>query len=1219
MSSKKRYIPIIALGALLLSLLAILPVAAAGEVTFIDPGDVNDDNSGTLKDSTPDDQTSARQGGQVGVLYEDDDLSRPIRRVLVLAWDADEAGSGEARPDVVAHSNVLKNMSLGDLTGTTDSGILEPGDYVYVGGQPDLTDTTYLPTVRKVDSVVRTADTIDEDALAAQRYDVTIEDAFQTDRTGVQVWRIKNAVTSMDAFEENYKDISAAPIFTATLNQARIEVGTPIVASSVGADGSTAAAASRLKGTLDTRLNSDDVLIAQRGGGSVVIAPAEIDEVRDTGRINLSDSTPADAANFTTNLTANPFMLVYWAATRNETGSDLTIQTQTVQPQPFTLRESTDGSGNFAAVVDLVPSTVTVPWSALGSVTAADPNADPPTAQMPAEGESVTLSGTHAGKEDLMVKFPRGWESGVTGTVLVETVPDFTQGRTGEDDQYVPRLPVNERDTVTVNHPDGSQSLSVESTNPVFSNFSPAHNSTGDDSRPTVTVQVTDGDSGLKESNVGVVFAIRPAGSSITRVVEKIGQNADSEAVSGGFEVSARLSSTEELNGDGEILWWAYAKDNAGNVGYSDRLATKSNGDEDPCTATSKDELETDARTDSPACDPHVIKVDGTDPKIHHAETGRWWDTSLSTGDSDDKTEYRTSKANRSTVLLIFNEGLDPATVQASDFEVNDSPPSSADVYNVKVRDDNVIEDDEDTGIDESSGDGNADYYDADAIPQFVGQDKGYVFLTLGNELTPNARPKVEMVGEVSDLAGNRQTAQQRDPDATDRIGPKLSVTIAEGDRPVTSKDVTITVTADENIGTPAVSFYKVNSTSVEDGDPVQLIGSENTASATFVSAREYTAKLTAPTDGLYTVYVSASDSSGNNEGVIGDKTRPVDVDGETTAILFERDKKISAPDFDPSKDGVNNSFETDDANGFIRIDYSAEANEYYQPPSGARVCSEQYVNGNCTDADLGMDDIQEPNTATVTGDDLDTHGRLTVVSATLDGTDISGDLNPNTDSNVFQYHLNNMAVGEYDLEMVVRDEAGNQNAAAHKGTIKIIERKPYKLTLNPGWNLVSLPGQPADTDINAVIPANHPIDAVRGYDPMVPGAWLIAEEGGDGAFSGTLETIEAGIAYWIKTTSFESLEVDIPKPTPGSLTLLPTIQISQGWNLVPVLDVDGDFELDAQSATDNYFSGLTTGSVAAIYTYNTITNSWMSVAETGVSLGKGYWVYATKPGVIVP
>ena len=54
-------------------------------------------------------------------------------------------------------------------------------------------------------------------------------------------------------------------------------------------------------------------------------------------------------------------------------------------------------------------------------------------------------------------------------------------------------------------------------------------------------------------------------------------------------------------------------------------------------------------------------------------------------------------------------------------------------------------------------------------------------------------------------------------------------------------------------------------------------------------------------------------------------------------------------------------------------------------------------------------------------------------------------------------------------------------------------------------------------------------------------------------------------------------------------------------------------------TADDNYFGGLSDGSVTGIYTFNTITNSWMSVAAKDVQIGKGYWVYATKAGVIVP
>lgn len=1242
MNSKKRYIPIIALGALLLSLLAILPLAGVGEVRFIDPDDINSNNTGRLIDTTPEDQESTRQGGQVGILYEDDDLNRPVRRALVFPWDGHLAvGGGQTDfrgtelADVVAHSNMLKNVQLRDYDGdTADDQLLSAGDYVYVGNADPGITATDLRTVRKVTSVTRTEATRTQTDLHAQRYDITLDAAFPTKNDNQNVWRIKNSLTSIEEFRDNYRFISAAAVTTVSGDQIRLSA--PVVPSGVGNFDGGVTAAKRLGGETDTRLSTDDVIVGIKDGTVNVDPPGSDPAVAlVAGDESQIDRVSSDRIEMNGDFdgTGNVYV-VYWAAERNSTGGDITVQSQaSTQPQGFTLQETAEDSDEFSGKIDLIPASVSVPWSEFanpytrsGAGTESDPYVWTRTT---AVGATVTLTTMRAGKSALKVKYPSGWNltrnddgdqvpaARPSGSVTVRTVPDFSQRDSGTG-QLIPRLPVNETDTVTVNYPDGSGALRVETAKPVFSNFAPAHNSVGDDSRPTVSAQVTDSDSGLEEKEVGVIFMTKVGANQANyptagdRGVKIAPNDADADEIAGGFEVEARLDSNEALSGDGEIWWWVKATDKAGNVAYSDRQPNTSAGVADPCAATTEAELLTDAQSDSVGCDPYVIKVDGTKPKMAHAETGRWWDASLSTGDSDDKTEYRRNKARRDSILVIFNEHLDPASVQASDFEVNDATPSSADVHNVKVRDDNIVDDDTETeDIDESSGDGNSELYVANEIPQFVGNDRGYVFLTLSQDMTPNAQPKVEMVDKVSDLAGNQQSTLQRDAQANDRIAPTLTVTIEEGVRPVTNKSVTVRITSDENIGEPDVFYYKVDKTSPVDnpdttgtdestGASETTITGEQAASANFVSAKEHTATLTPSSDGLYTVYVTAVDSAGNNLGVTGDKTVPIDLDSDTKAILFERDKAIASPDFDPDKDGVNTTFETDDPSGFIRIDYSKEASEY-------------------SSTTVAVDTTTTPHTPGRSGDDLDTHGRLTIVSATFDGEDISGDLNANTDGNIFQYHLDGAAVGEYDLEVTVSDEAGNRNAAPHKGTIKVIERKPYKLTLNPGWNLVSLPGSPADTDINEVIPADHPIEAVRGYDPMVPGAWLIAEEGGDGTFTGTLETIEAGTAYWIKTGSFEALEVNIPKPTPGSLSLLPTIQISQGWNLVPILDVDGDFTLADQTANDNYFSGLTAGSIAAIYTYNTVTNSWMSVSETGVELGRGYWVYATKPGVIVP
>ena len=131
-------------------------------------------------------------------------------------------------------------------------------------------------------------------------------------------------------------------------------------------------------------------------------------------------------------------------------------------------------------------------------------------------------------------------------------------------------------------------------------------------------------------------------------------------------------------------------------------------------------------------------------------------------------------------------------------------------------------------------------------------------------------------------------------------------------------------------------------------------------------------------------------------------------------------------------------------------------------------------------------------------------------------------------------------------------------------------------------------------------------------------GVWLSAVRGADGLFAGTLKNVTSARGYWMRTDSFKSLSVDIPKPSPGDRRVLPTIELSAGWNLVPILDTDGDFLLDDDDKLPvaTYFSGLDDADLR-VYTFNTIANRWVGADD--VQLGKGYWAYVSKAGVIVP
>ena len=1062
MNSKTRFIPLVIIGAILLSLLAIVPAFGADEVGFIDPDDINP--NGTLSDSTPDDQGWARQGGNIGLMLSDDGLDVPIKRVLIPSIDARMVGSG----DVNAHSNMI--------TGTSVSG-LDADDYILIG----------MNTVRKVSNV------------SADNNTITVDKAFGYGMSGAAIYRIHDSVTNLQPWDDNYAGYAMAEMigsgqasYRASANASRYNAQHAIIDSDVGKGGTTPL--DRISGSPTGTVNPGDVLVVKVSSNN---RPTSIDVDDVSGdRLEMEDVPGATDANPLGLAQGDSAYLVYWAAERNETGSVVTVRSQAHQdPVTAVLTETTPTSGEFVLEIMTV-----MPQDADGN----------------------------------------------------EVMPDFSAS--------VPTLPVNPRDVVTLSGDESTGTLTVETTKPVFSGFTPAHNTSGRDDRPQVSAQVTDGDSGLDEdgNNIYVLFLIKEGNSSRT-VMKSPKSDGEVDDVAGGFEIKQRITGNDAPGGDATIEWWVKAMDEAGNVGYSDRQASV-DGEENPCMASADTAITALAGA---GCQPFKIIVDGTDPSLLRAETGRNWNNSLDTGDSNDKTEYRVTKADSTSVLVVFDEALDDNSVTAADFEVDGATPDDAEVHNVKVRDDS------------EDGDGNSSIAGQDV--QDVGESRGYVFLTV-SAMDPDSQPKVELVGEITDVAGNKK-GTGKDNEADDRVAPSLTVSVMEGDRAVTKDKVTLSITSDENISAPSVTYFMVNSS-----DDEQMLGTEKRATPVFKSATEYEVTIDAAEDGLYTVRVTAHDNSGGNMGSKGDASAPVDVDGETSAILFERDTNISAPDVDPDKAGVQDEFSIDDPNAFIRIDFSGEGSEY--------------------DASEG-------------GDDLDTHGMVTIVSASLGGEDIADRLQSNEAGNVFLFHASGLDLGDHDLDVVAMDEAGNKNSSAFEATITITERDPYTLKLNPGWNLVSIPGEPMDSDINTVIPADHPATTVLTYDPSVPGGWLTALRGADGSFTGTLTNITAGRAYWIQTPSFEGVKVDIPKQAVGP-QILPTISIAQGWNLIPILDVDGDFELsDAEGY--NYFSGLSEGSVTGIYTFNTITNSWSSVAEADVEIGKGYWIYATDAGVIVP
>jgi len=439
------------------------------------------------------------------------------------------------------------------------------------------------------------------------------------------------------------------------------------------------------------------------------------------------------------------------------------------------------------------------------------------------------------------------------------------------------------------------------------------------------------------------------------------------------------------------------------------------------------------------------------------------------------------------------------------------------------------------------------------------------VFLTVDTSLASNAKPGVALVGEIQDKALNAVSTIAA-ATAVDGIATGLSVSVEALDK----AGVSIDVTADEPLLTaPTIT---VNGSATDVGS-VSVIG-------TNAFRADYT-----PTagSGIYNVQVSVSDTAGNIQTA---GTATSDADG---AILFQIDGSIPDPATVPA-DGASIS----DTSPFIEITWADEATEYGIAAAASSTS------------------VQAPLASGAV--DMDTYANVTLTKLTLDGVDILGTENKEGDS-TWVIATDDLALEEHELIFSGVDEAGNEKADV---TVKftVVERAAFEISLSTGWNLISFPGAPKTPAINDVISAAHPIDTVLTYDPRSASGWQIARRGDDGLFSG-IDNLSQGLAYWVRTTRFESLDVDIDPIGGGTSDHLPTISLATGWNLVPVIDVK-DGGSDSQTITvADYFK---TVSPERVYSYSTAQDRFEQVGATGsLTLGQGYYVYMAAADVLVP
>ena len=875
----------------------------------------------------------------------------------------------------------------------------------------------------------------------------------------------------------------------------------------------------------------------------------------------------------------------------------------------------------------------------------------------------------------------------VAAVMLVELDGEATDIKTssGDDipvyahgDGSVARLQVDEEDEIEIEFYNLRGDVEVENEAPEISNFAPVHESAFDDPDVDYTFTVTDSHSGLPEPedlpDADGDDAYMPAVALISKgQCETADSDASSESKKRRAElISDGFSIVEDMAGisdDGMLYCPGIAQDgeyDASGAGYG---FAPIRDDKDFDDIDDGFDVETtivlrenrifyvtfvacDNAGNCSFFDPDgnddgeelaEITVDTEDPVFVEARTGLTWDST--DNEYDD---------NRSFIQVIFNDltKLNTETVEIDDFVVEGHTIKDVQVY------ENPDSDDVDWG--DSGRYGAAGHPNKRGIARYR-DIENVVFIELEDELLADETPDVTIVPNgVEDKAGNEQ--DDGDHEADDWISPKFTIVSIVSTR-VTSQDqilagdddeVTVVVTSDERLDstrpTVTVTYViappgSINTKGTEDCDDGttdggtrergEIINSDECADSSAatggnlnnsvekVSNTEWIVTITEPKDtGYYNFRISGNDRSPQenpgSEGVSPGSivTDFFDADGDVNvddAIFFEGDINLPKPQVRVSGVRVENNEADVEFRSplFVELDFAANHSD------------------NCTnvDNDERMANCMNENSEYAE----DNFDDIVVTSFMLDGVDLTDSVKT-TDNQSFLVSLESISIGDHTAEVQAVDQAGNVFEDTLEIDFEVNDRDPFEKRLSPGWNLVSLPGEPADSSIASVFGPGVEVRTVYSYDPVIPGGWMVAvRETLDSDWQGDLTEINGRHGYWVLSDAIQDWEVSIPRLAGGAAGTgtpiqPPVIPLYAGWNLIPVTDISGNGSGGDTLNAVVYLQSLEAGVEAArVLGFDTIRNQWETVLDPDMQMnntleiGAGYWIFVREATSLVP
>ena len=865
----------------------------------------------------------------------------------------------------------------------------------------------------------------------------------------------------------------------------------------------------------------------------------------------------------------------------------------------------------------------------------------------------------------------------VAALMLVELSSDATPGDAAVYSGVkggVAALKVDEEDEVEVEFGNLRDTIDVENEAPEVSNFAPEHERAFDDPDVDYTFTITDDHSGLPEPEdlpdndgdadytpVVALISKSEGGAGQCSVATTPPKGADSvlsfaahiheddtlycpgraqdgeyvaseggfgfapirddkdfDEIDNGYDVETTIVLTEN---DTYYVTFIVC-DNAGNCAYHDP-----DGNDD------NEELA-------------EITVDTLDPVFVEARTGLNWDSTDNEYDDD-----------RNYIQVIFNDltTLNPATVEVDDFVVEGHTIESVTVYENP--------DDEDVNWGDSGRYAKEGHRNLRYIDRYRDLENA-VFIELADELLADETPDVTIVPNgVEDGAGNEQ--DDGDHEADDWISPKFTVvsitsTLETAQDEVLAGDgdeITLVVTSDERLdatrptvtvtyvnapagsvdtkGTMSCKVDKDTNGSRDRGEIVLTDYCQDSSAAKGgtlnnsvekVSNTEWIVTVTEPKDtGYYSFRISGVDRSPQenpgSEGIAPDDivTDFFDSDGDVNtddAVFWEGDINLANPNVRVSGNVITDNEPDIEYRSplFVEIDFTANHWSYVDcrgEDDNDDVLA-NCMNENSEYAEDNFDDI-------------------VITMFELDGVDMTDSVKT-TDDQTFLVTLENVALGDHTARIQAMDVAGNTLEDVLEIDFEVSDRDPFERRLNPGWNLVSLPGEPADSSIGSVFGPGVEVRTVYTYDPVVPGGWMVAvRETLDSDWQGDLTEITGTRGYWVLSDAIQDWEVSIPRLAGGAAGTgtpiqPPVIALYAGWNLIPVTDISGNGSGGDTVSADVYLQNLDDGlDLARVLGFDTIRNQWETVLDPDMQMnntleiGSAYWIFVREAASLVP